>query len=407
MTIYGNNKKKVKDIFYNNKTVRSVYYDGKLAYQKAYAWKYTATATKTTSRILLSNYNISNEINCTSTNGAGRYVVVIDKKLYRYNESTGVLTQQGTDTDYSKPGYGVVIKGGKLYTYFDNFYVDNGTTWTHIGMGLMGIKNNKVYRFYNQGSSASATLQDSSLNAKAMVTPDQDYTRCLVIDINGYPYFLKHYYNSSTNQYVDIKLKLSGIINNLKYLSSSANFNYGYFASDNIFYVFKINHNENTGNLLSSISCNETIKKICREYYLTTNNNLYKINGGTSGFVGEYVTSDVYDICQTGYISFDGFYNYNHEKKISGLFGQIYNQDNTYGAPNAVIFTPTGTTRTKIIYTTSKNPAVNNNSYFDLKSNINKSISSANTSRIIVNGTTFTRDTSSDSYFDLTTNITE
>ena len=349
--------------------------------QKACAWTWTQSFSGGSAQILLNaSGSVSDGVSCSSVGGVGYTTVVYNRKLYKYNSTTGALTQEGTESTWDTTGYGVAINNGKLYSFFSSKYVDTGTKWTYIGMGYFGIKNGTLCRFTNQGTLSWYTLDNGGTWNKIVST--QSSSTWGIRDT--YPYYI-----TTATPYGTSTTTLKRLVDENGFSHVAVYNSYGIFAKQSTFYFFGV-----TGSLVRSRDLGATIKKLAGYYALTVDGDVYTTNSNTV----QLIDQNVIDICISGYIKSDGYYNYSKTKLVSGNFTNIVHSDNTYGAPNAVLFAGTGNIQQRTVYSTPS-PAANYKSFVGLDLTGQDTITSV-TSNTITNSThTFTRDIGKDDYF--------
>ena len=147
--------------------------------------------------------------------------------------------------------------------------------------------------------------------------------------------------------------------------------------------------------MLRSADLGSTITKLAGYYALTENGDVYTTNTTTA----QLIDQNVIDICITGYIKSDGYYNYNKTKLVSGTFTNIISSDAISNVPNAVLFSGSGNIQKRTVYTVP-NPLANYKSFVGLDLSGHDTITAVVANTIITNSThSFTRDIGNDNYF--------
>ena len=349
--------------------------------QKACAWTWTQNFSGGSAQILLNaNGSVSDGVSCSSVGGVGYTTVVYNRKLYKYNSTTGALTQEGTESTWDTTGYGVAINNGKLYSFFSSKYVDTGTQWTYVGMGYFGIKNGTLCRFTNQSTLLWYTLDNAGTWNKIVST--QSGSTWGIRDT--YPYYI-----TTTTPYGTSTTTLTRLSSENGFSCVSIYNSVGIFSKQSRFFIYGSN-----GTLSRSGDLGANIVKLAGYYALTSDGKLYNINSNNPPLMAE----NVIDICLSGYIKSDGYYNYSHTKLVNGTFTNIVHSDNTYGAPNAVLFAGSGNIQQRTVYTTP-NPAANYKSFVGLNLTGQDTITSVASGTITNSSHTFSRDIGKDDYF--------
>ena len=355
--------------------------------RKAYAWTWSQTSTSGTVYIVYnSNGGMLDGIACTSYathNGPNSYVA-INGNLYYYNSSASpvTLTQKTSDGGITFVGSGVVIKSGKLYSYYKNDYVDTNTGWTFTS-GYFGIRNGALMAFSNQSTLLCSTL-DSTGTWTDIDVPGDSASECAGIR-DGYPYYVSR--KGVSGGFAVSEIYQFDSTNGFTHASYANTSGYCYFTKGSSYTCWNINVYHNTGRTTPYYQgdLGEEIVKLRNQYALTSGGKLYSIGSNNPTLISD----NVIDIGTWGYLKSDGLYNYTKNLLVSGTFASCN---------GVMLYAGAGTTQYRTVYTVSI-PAVNYLSFERVNLEYPNTITAVTSASITVNSKIYNRDISKDDVF--------
>ena len=348
--------------------------------RKAYGWTWSQTSSSGMVYIVYnSNGDMLDGVACSSYAAYGGYTgyVGINGNLYYYNTyATPVtLTQKTTDGGVTQVGYGNMIKGGKLYSFFKNAYTDNTAGYTKIS-GFFGIRSGALMSFNNQSTLICSVLDNGGVWTD-VATAYNDSAYCAGIR-DGYPYYISR--NGVSGGFQKNEMVQLDTENGWSMMSCGSS-GYFYFAKGSRYKCF---YNNRTTPYYSG-DVGDQISKLFGQYALTTTGKLYSINNNNPQLISE----DVLDVSAWGYLKEDGLYNYSKTKIVSGTYQRT---------EGVMLYAGAGTTQYKTVYTVA-NPATNYMSYERVNLDLPNTVTAVTATTITTNGKTYTRDISKDSVF--------